>query len=139
MYAHALEGGLLIGAAAALLVLSTGRIAGISGIFSHFIRGELGDGAWRLAFLVGLVVAPLSARLAGIGVVAPSLTGGLATALVGGLLSGLGAGLAGGCTSGHGVCGLSNLSLRSLVATTVFMGTAVVTVFIVRHALGTTA
>jgi uncharacterized membrane protein YedE/YeeE len=123
-----LLGGALIGAGAAMLLLFNGRIAGISGIFDSFVQGSAGESYWRLAFLVGLV---LPALVFGTGAVA--YAGGLPLLGAAGLLVGVGTRVGSGCTSGHGVCGLANLSLRSLVATLVFMATAVLTVFLVRH------
>lgn len=132
---RALAGGALIGGATALLLLGSGRIAGVSGVFGRLTQGQTGPGGWRLAFIVGLVLAAVAARAAGLA--APVvLGGGLVLLLVAGAITGLGAGLANGCTSGHGVCGLSNLSLRSLVSVVVFMGTAGLTVFVVRHVMG---
>jgi uncharacterized membrane protein YedE/YeeE len=126
----ALCGGLLIGAGAATLLLFNGRVAGISGILSQTLRGAAGPSGWRVAFLVGLV-AP--AALLGLGGV--RLDAGLPLLGVAGLLVGIGAGVGSGCTSGHGVCGISRLSPRSLVATAVFMATAMLTVFVVRYGL----
>lgn len=134
----AVIGGVLIGGSAAGLLLVNGRIAGISGILAQAVRGWGRGGAaehWRLAFLAGLIAAGVGARLLGI---APpdDLTRMSPVLLVAaGLLVGVGTRLGSGCTSGHGVCGLSNLSLRSLVATVCFMVTAMTTVFIVRHLL----
>jgi uncharacterized membrane protein YedE/YeeE len=127
---HALLGGLLIGAAVAVLLLGNGRVAGISGILGHALRGDIGPKAWRVAFLFGLIVP---AAVIGIGT--PTFAGGLGWLAVSGVLVGVGTQLGSGCTSGHGVCGMANLSLRSLVATLVFMGTAALTVFVVRHGL----
>src|SRR6186997_1004438 len=109
-------GGALIGLAAVLLMLSTGRIAGISGILSGLLnlRGE--DKAWRIAFIAGLILAPVIAGA--------------------GLLVGFGTRLGGGCTSGHGICGIARLSPRSIAATVVFMATAVITVAVTHHVLG---
>ncbi len=124
-------GGVMIGAAAAGLLLVNGRIAGISGI----LGGAVGPGgkAWQWAFLGGLVGAGVAARLLGL-ITPPALSeeslGGLVLA---GLLVGFGTRLGSGCTSGHGVCGLANLSRRSLVATLTFMLVAGVTVFVIRH------
>ncbi|MBP1205609.1 putative membrane protein YedE/YeeE [Duganella sp. 1411] len=130
-----LAGGVLIGLAAALLVLFNGRIAGISGILGGLLRWPKGDLAWRVAFLIGLIAAPgvygLYAPLPAVHVDA-----GTATLVVAGLLVGLGTRYGAGCTSGHGVCGLSRLSLRSLVATGAFMTAGFATVFIVRHLIG---
>jgi len=125
---NALLGGLLIGAAVAMLLLGSGRVAGISGILGHTLRGDVGGKAWRVAFLLGLVVP---AAVMGVG--APAFAGGLAWLAASGALVGVGTQLGSGCTSGHGVCGMANLSLRSFVATLVFMGTAALTVFVVRH------
>jgi uncharacterized membrane protein YedE/YeeE len=129
---NAAFGGLMIGAAAAGLLLLNGRIAGISSILANAFRP--GRTAWQWAFLAGLVGAGLAARLAGFG--APATLGQenpLVLAL-GGLLVGFGTRLSSGCTSGHGVCGLANLSPRSLAATLTFMAVAGLTVFVIRHA-----
>jgi len=128
---NATLGGALIGAAAAGLLLIDGHIAGISGILGDAIR--LRRGLWRWAFLAGLVASSLVSPFVGIGPVIPTHQAGLIGLGVAGLLVGLGTRLSNGCTSGHGVCGLSNLSPRSLVATLVFMAVAAATVFLVRH------
>ncbi|QGZ41735.1 hypothetical protein IP92_00724 [Pseudoduganella flava] len=129
-----LLGGLLIGAAAALFVLFNGRIAGISGIAGGLLRPARGDVGWRVAFLVGLIAAPLLYRLA-----APlppvQIDAGTGTLIVAGLLVGIGTRYGSGCTSGHGVCGLSRRSPRSLAATAAFMLAGFVTVWVVRHVL----
>jgi uncharacterized protein len=128
-------GGLLIGLAAALLWLSNGRIAGISGIVGALPSARAGDIAWRIAFITGLIVAPLGyALLAGVPVV--TLDAGVPVVLIGGLLVGFGTRLGGGCTSGHGVCGVSRFSPRSLVATGLFMAAGIVTVLLTRHIVG---
>lgn len=131
---RALAGGALIGGAASLLLLAHGRIAGISGILGALLRRDTPDRDWRIAFLVGLVVAGVVAAVA-----FPSAVGGapVATPLVvaAGLLVGFGTRMGNGCTSGHGVCGISRLSRRSITATVVFMATAAATVLVVR-ALG---
>lgn len=129
-------GGALIGLSAVLLMLSTGRIAGISGIFSGLLnmRGE--DKGWRIAFLAGLVLAPVIAGLVGYGMSAPKLPSSWAVIVVAGLLVGFGTRLGGGCTSGHGICGIARLSPRSIAATVIFMVAAIITVAIVRHGLG---
>jgi len=134
-FVHALAGGALIGAAAALLLLLNGHIAGISGIFGQLVRGNPGPQAWRFAFIFGLVAAPLLYRAIGWPLDHPIFEGGFSLAITAGLLTGFGTALGKGCTSGHGVCGLANLSLRSLVATLTFMFVAGLTVFIVRHVL----
>ncbi len=122
----------MIGGAAALLLLFNGRIAGISGIFGKMITADPGPGRWRIAFLLGLLVAAWMAMVTGL-YPATHVQGGLLLAGIAGILTGVGTGLANGCTSGHGVCGLSNLSLRSLAATLTFMGVAGVTVYLSRH------
>ena len=129
-------GGALIGLSAVLLMLSTGRIAGVSGIFSGLLnfRGE--DKGWRIAFVVGLILAPVIAGFAGYGMAPPKLPASWALLVVAGLLVGFGTRLGGGCTSGHGICGIGRLSPRSITATIVFMVTAVVTVAVTHHVLG---
>ena len=127
-----LAGGLLIGLAAAAFVLFNGRIAGISGILGGLLRPARGDIAWRAAFLAGLVGAPV---LYGLVATLPQVTvdAGTGTLVAAGLLVGLGTRYGAGCTSGHGVCGISRGSPRSLAATAVFMFAGFVTVYIVRH------
>lgn len=127
-----LLGGVLIGLAAAAFALLNGRIAGISGILGGMLRPARGDLGWRLAFLAGLVGAPLAYVLAH---ALPEVTieAGNGTLVVAGLLVGIGTRYGSGCTSGHGVCGLSRLSPRSLVATAAFMLAGFATVFVVRH------
>ncbi|KQW21485.1 YeeE/YedE family protein [Afipia sp. Root123D2] len=131
-----LVGGALIGLASALLMLLAGRIAGISGIFGGLIAPGASDRGWRLAFIAGLIAAPLLAALGGASLPAPAMPASLTLVAVGGLLVGFGTRMGGGCTSGHGVCGIARLSARSIVATAVFMVVAVATVAIVRHGLG---
>ena len=131
----ALLGGVLIGLSAATLLWLNGRIAGISGIaFGLLRRHGWEEGAWRAAFLAGLMGAGAVA-MHQLGQATPSPTRG-ATLLVAGLLVGFGTSLGGGCTSGHGVCGLARLSKRSLVAVLVFMASAMATVYVVRHVIG---
>ena len=126
-------GGVLIGIAAALLVLLQGRIAGISGIVGGLLeRRAAGDTGWRIAFVAGLLLAPLLYRLLA-ELPASRVEAGWGTLVVAGLLVGFGTRLGSGCTSGHGVCGLSRLSPRSLAATLAFMGTGFATVFVARH------
>ena len=129
-------GGVLIGLSAVLLMLLTGRIAGISGIFSGLLnlRGE--DKGWRIAFLAGLILAPIIAGWIGYGMAPPTLPANWVIITAAGLLIGFGTRLGGGCTSGHGICGVGRLSLRSIAATIVFMTTAVITVAITHHVLG---
>ena len=131
--ASAFAGGLLIGLAAALLILLEGRIAGISGIVGGLLQPlRKGDVAWRLAFALGLVAAPMLYQVLA-EMPQSRIDSGWATLVVAGLLVGFGSRLGSGCTSGHGVCGLSRLSPRSLVATIVFMTAGFVTVFAGRH------
>ena len=129
-------GGVLIGLSAVLLMLLTGRIAGISGIFSGLLdlRGE--DKGWRIAFIAGLILAPIIAGSIGYGMAPPKLPANWVIITAAGLLVGFGTRLGGGCTSGHGICGIGRLSMRSIAATVVFMVTAVITVAITRHVLG---
>ncbi|KRR16890.1 YeeE/YedE family protein [Bradyrhizobium lablabi] len=129
-------GGALIGLSAVLLMLSTGRIAGISGIFSGLLnlRGE--DKGWRIAFLAGLILAPVIAGLVGYGMATPALPANWIVIIGAGLLVGFGTRLGGGCTSGHGICGVARLSPRSVAATAIFMVTAIVTVAVTHHVLG---
>jgi len=129
----ALAGGLLIGLAAAAFVLVNGRIAGISGILGGLLRPVRGDLAWRIAFLAGLVAAPLTYALFA-PLPAVRIDAGAGTLAAAGLLVGLGTRYGSGCTSGHGVCGLARLSPRSLVATVSFMAAGFATVFVLRHA-----
>jgi hypothetical protein len=130
-----LLGGVLIGLAAAAFVLLNGRIAGISGILGGMLRPARGDLGWRLAFLAGLVGAPLAYALVhALPVV--TIDAGNGALVVAGLLVGIGTRYGSGCTSGHGVCGLSRLSPRSLVATAAFMLAGFATVFVVRHLIG---
>jgi len=130
-----LAGGLIIGAAAAVFVLFNGRIAGISGIVGGLLSLPRNDIGWRLAFVAGLVGAPVIAAMLG----KPAqvdIEANWSIVLVAGFLVGLGTRYASGCTSGHGVCGLSRGSLRSLVATLTFMAAGFLTVFVQRHLIG---
>ena len=129
-------GGLLIGLSAVLLMLSTGRIAGISGIFDGLINQQTSDRSWRAAFVAGLIAAPVTAMLVGYTVPMPRLPGSFITIVVGGLLVGFGARLGSGCTSGHGICGIARLSPRSIAATSVFTVAAMVVVALSRHVFG---
>jgi uncharacterized membrane protein YedE/YeeE len=131
-----LVGGALIGLASALMMLLAGRIAGISGIFGGLIAPHASDRGWRLAFIAGLIAAPLIATLSGAALPAPTMPTSLILVAIGGLLVGFGTRMGGGCTSGHSVCGIARLSARSIVATMIFMAVAVVTVAIVRHGFG---
>jgi uncharacterized membrane protein YedE/YeeE len=132
---HALAGGVLIGIAAAMFLLLNGRIAGISGVLGGLLKPAKGDAAWRIAFLGGLVAAPVLFTLMG-GSPNARIDAGYGTLVVAGVLVGVGTRYGSGCTSGHGVCGLSRLSPRSLVATLSFMGAGFATVFVIRHLFG---
>jgi len=129
-----LVGGVLIGVAAALLALFNGRIAGISGIVGGLLRPHRGDVKWRAAFVIGLILAPLLYR-----VLAPlpeiRIEAGTGLIILAGLLVGVGTRYGAGCTSGHGICGLSRRSPRSIVATLSFMAAGFATVFVIRHLL----
>jgi uncharacterized membrane protein YedE/YeeE len=129
-----LLGGALIGLSAVLLMWATGRIAGVSGIAARlFPPYEDRELAGRLAFVAGLVAAPLLVRLVTGSLPAQTIAAATPVLVVAGLLTGYGAVWGSGCTSGHGVCGLSRLSVRSLVATITFMAAGVATVFVMRH------
>lgn len=128
--ANALLGGVLIGGGVSVLLLLNGRVAGVSGILDRVIVGAIGQQGWRLLFLIGLL---LPALIFGLG--RAELNPSVLWLVVSGSLVGLGTRVGSGCTSGHGVCGLANLSRRSLVATVLFMTTAMLVVFAVRHVL----
>lgn len=135
----ALVGGMMIGGAAVWLAWTNGRIAGISGIVGHLVdllvQRKYETLSWRVAFLAGLIGAPVLWQMFA---ELPSIReqAGWMGLVLGGLLVGLGTRYANGCTSGHGICGLSRFSLRSLVAVGSFMGSAIITVYLVRHVMG---
>ncbi|AJA66712.1 YeeE/YedE family protein [Bradyrhizobium japonicum] len=129
-----LLGGALIGLSAVLLMWATGRIAGVSGIAARlFPPYEDREFAGRLAFVAGLVAAPILVRIVSGSLPVQTIAAGTPVLIFAGLLTGFGAVWGSGCTSGHGVCGLSRLSLRSLVATISFMSAGIATVFVMRH------
>lgn len=130
----ALAGGIVLGLASALFILFNGRVLGISGIVGGLLRPKAGDVLWRLSFLLGMLVAP-SLYVAFVGPMQATIDASWAMVIVAGLLVGIGTRYGSGCTSGHGVCGLSRLSPRSLVATLSFMAAGFFTVFVLRHAL----
>ena len=136
MIVNPLIGGAILGLGSVLLMLFSGRVAGISGIAGGILFRAVGsDLGWRIAFVVGLILGPVLLKIttgASNGV-APAATTGIL--VVGGLLVGIGTSIGSGCTSGHGVCGISRLSMRSIVATVTFMLFAGVTVFVFRHLL----
>jgi uncharacterized membrane protein YedE/YeeE len=131
-----LLGGALIGLAAAALMMLTGRLAGVSGILGGVLQVKPADQGWRIAFIAGLIAAPLIAAVAGAPLPRPAMTSSLMLAAVAGLLVGFGSRMGNGCTSGHGVCGFARLSTRSMAATAIFMVTAIAVVAIVRHGFG---
>ncbi len=130
--ASALIGGAMIGAAAALFVVLNGRIAGVSGILGGLARPQAGDVSWRIAFVAGLVSAPLAWRVLD---ALPQIRvdASFPALVAAGLLVGAGTRYGGGCTSGHGVCGVSRASPRSIAATVAFMAAGFATVFVARH------
>ena len=130
-----LAGGLVIGLAIALFLMFNGRIAGISGIVGGLLKPSPGDISWRIAFVAGLVLSPLIYSLAS-PLPKVEVEASYPVLIVAGLLVGIGTRYGSGCTSGHGVCGLSRRSLRSMVATAAFMFAGFVTVYIVRHLIG---
>ena len=132
----ALAGGILIGLSATLLLWLDGRVAGVSGLLNGVVFPSVGDVSWRVAFLVGLVVAAGVYMAAVPGAPKPRTGFAPAGLVVSGLLVGFGTRMGNGCTSGHGVCGLGRLSMRSLTAVVTFMATAIATTFLVRHAWG---
>ena len=130
-----LAGGLVIGAAAAMFILLNGRIAGISGIIGGLLRPSGGGFSWRLAFIAGLLLAPTAyALLTELPV--PTIDANAPLLVLAGLSVGVGTSYGAGCTSGHGVCGISRLSPRSLAATAAFMVAGFATVFVLRHLIG---
>ena len=130
-----LAGGLMLGLASAIFILMNGRILGISGILGGLLRIQPGEVAWRLTFLLGIVAAPivLSMVLPVDFIEAPRIEAGYGAIAIAGLLVGFGTRYGSGCTSGHGVCGLSRLSLRSLVSTLTFMAFGFLVVYVLRH------
>lgn len=129
----ALAGGALIGLAAVLFMVLNGRIAGISGVLGGLVIPQAGDILWRVAFVAGIAVAPVLYHVAGGALPQISFHGSTVPLIVAGLLVGVGSQWGSGCTSGHGVCGISRFSRRSIVATAVFMAIAALTVFVTRH------
>jgi uncharacterized membrane protein YedE/YeeE len=130
-----LTGGIILGIASAVFILINGRILGISGILGGLMPPKLGDTFWRISFLLGLFVAPtvFHAVVPAPYITAPRIDATDMMVVIAGLLVGIGTRYASGCTSGHGVCGLSRLSPRSLVATVSFMGTGFAVVYVMRH------
>jgi len=131
----ALAGGALIGIASAMFVLFNGRIAGITGIMGGLLKPKSGDIGWRLAFIIGLIIAPVVWQFF-TPLPAMQIDASYILLVLAGLIVGISTRYGSGCTSGHGVCGISRLSPRSIVATLAFMGTGFLTVYFVRHVLG---
>lgn len=129
-----LAGGIIVGAAAAMFVLLNGRIAGISGIIGGLLRPAGGGAGWRVSFIAGLLVAPAAYALI-TELPVPTIDANFPSLALAGLLVGIGTRYGSGCTSGHGVCGISSLSPRSIVATVAFMAAGFATVFVLRHVL----
>ena len=128
---ESLGGGLLIGLAAAAFMIVHGRIMGVSGILGGIVRPLKGDFLWRATFMLGLIAAPFIPRLVGL-LPEAQIEGSLVQLVIAGLLVGIGTALGSGCTSGHGVCGIARLSPRSIVATILFVGSGMVTVWAIR-------
>lgn len=129
-----LTGGILLGLASAIFILVNGRILGISGIVGGLLRPKSNDIGWRVTFVLGMLAAPVLYWLVA-GPVTATIDAGWGTVVLAGLLVGIGTRYGSGCTSGHGVCGLSRLSPRSLAATLAFMAAGFAIVFLVRHVL----
>jgi uncharacterized membrane protein YedE/YeeE len=129
-------GGVLIGLAAAIYVIVLGRVTGISGILGGILQPSRTEVPVQIAFVVGLVAGPLAVALLSGPVALPRITGSYPVLITAGLLVGIGARLGGGCTSGHGICGNARLSPRSILATVLFMGAGIATVFVTRRLLG---
>ena len=135
----ATAGGALIGVSVTLLLLFNGRIGGISGIMNGALFAHKGDRSWRLVFLCGLILGAVIFRLWSPDFNTPRQNYPVLLLALGGFLIGFGTRMSGGCTSGHGICGLAMLSIRSLIATPIFMATGMITVYIIRHGLGLAA
>ena len=132
----ALIGGGLIGLAVSIYILGLGRVAGVSGILGSLLRPRGSEAPAQLAFVAGLIAAPLLMGAAGAKLPAISIDASLPVVIAGGLLVGFGTRLGGGCTSGHGICGIARFSTRSLAATMLFMAAGIAVVFLVRHVIG---
>jgi len=129
-------GGILIGIAAAILILFNGRIAGVSGILGQALNGGIvRDNLWRIAFVMGIIAAPALWQI-WVGEIEINIETNALWLIIAGLFVGVGTSYGSGCTSGHGICGLSRFSMRSVIATLSFMLTGMVTVYIMRHLLG---
>ncbi len=134
----ALFGGILIGLSASMLMLLNGRIAGISGIVKGLIKpSSASEINWRIAFIVGLIFGGFAYSLIFPVEIKPPEGINTLTLIIGGLIVGIGTAMGNGCTSGHGVCGVARFSIRSIIATATFLSTGILTVYIIRHVLGT--
>lgn len=136
---ESLMGGALIGLSAVMLMLFHGRIAGVSGILGRLLppySGEAGSNLWRIAFVIGMVVAPAIVMLITGNPIDHIVSDNIVVMIAAGLIVGIGTGIGSGCTSGHGVCGIPRLSKRSIVATLTFMAFGIITVYVIRHILG---
>lgn len=132
----ALIGGGLIGLAVTIYILGLGRVAGVSGILGSLLRPRGSEAPAQLAFVAGLIAAPLLMGAVGAKLPAVSIDASLPVVIAGGLLVGFGTRLGGGCTSGHGICGIARFSTRSLAATMLFMAAGIAVVFLARHVIG---
>ncbi len=132
---NALIGGGIIGIAVTLMLLLNGRVTGISGIFSGMLGLNKGDFFWRFTFFFGLLIGGLVLHYAQIGFVVSEISSSYLELVLAGIIVGLGTVLGSGCTSGHGVCGISRMSIRSIIATTTFIGAGIISVYLLR-ALG---
>jgi uncharacterized protein len=134
----AFAGGVLIGLAAAILIMFNGRIAGVSGIIGQLMNGVTQDNLWRIAFIAGIIIAPTvwQSHFLWISPIEIEINTSTLWLMVAGLLVGIGTSHGSGCTSGHGICGLSRLSMRSIIATFSFMLAGMVTVYVIRHVIG---
>ena len=132
----AIIGGLLIGISSTLLLLSNGRIAGISGIAGGLTKFRNNDTSWRIIFLVGLITGPAIYRTTGGSLEGIEIIDSIPIIIIAGFLTGVGTTMGNGCTSGHGICGLARLSPRSFIAVAIFLGFAILTYFVTRHVIG---
>ena len=133
MYWEPLLGGILIGLSATILMLMNGKVAGISGVLSGILKAQKGDRSWRILFVLGVVGGGVLASSAGFSFPDNFTSANLGIVMLAGLLVGIGTKLGNGCTSGHGICGIGRMSVRSLVATVVFMSAAALVVFVRLH------
>ena len=131
-----LFGGLLIGLSISILLLFNGRITGISGIFSALFTPKSGEWLWRFIYLAGIIAGAFAYQSIAPASFTPRESYPLSFLIIGGVLVGFGTRMGSGCTSGHGICGIARLSMRSVVATGIFMASGIITVYLVRHIVG---